>query len=142
MFFDLEYGQEDFDLKELGAQELLERWGLRIVGGPLRSSLKVSTGGESGIDDDLRIVDYVESTPGFMRAVPVLKHVFSEGLSVSSFRVRRPGEPLSRALVRQGWFDLARIAEGRIARRILDEYLDELEVRLSNQPLRLCASIG
>jgi ABC-type dipeptide/oligopeptide/nickel transport system permease subunit len=111
------------------------------VGGPLRSSLKVSTGGESGLDDDLRIVDYVESTPGFLRAVPVLKHVFSEGLSVSSFQVRRPGESLSRALVRLGWFDLARIAEGRIAQRILDEFVEALEVRLSKQPFRFCALI-
>lgn len=120
--------------KQLTVDEMLERWGLRVVGGSLKSPWRISTGGEAGWDDDLRLVDYVESTPGFERAAPILRHRFSEGRSLESFRVSLPGESRARALIRLGWFDLNGLADAAIPGRVLEDFVSLLNRRMAETP--------
>jgi hypothetical protein len=127
---------EDFDV-----DEMLERWGLRIVGGTLKSPLRVSTGGEAMLDDDLRLVDYVESTSGYDRAAPVLKHIYSEGRTFGEFRLRLPGETREHALLRWGWFDLVGLRDAVIPARIDLEFRRELRRRLREQPYHPSAKV-
>lgn len=120
--------------REIGVRELLERWGLRVCGGTLKSPYRVSTGGEEGVDDDLRLVAFVEATEGFSRAKPVLLHRFARGEAPESFTWRRPGEDFRRALIRLGWFDMVGLPERRVARKVLEEFEDRLANRVRGEP--------
>ena len=82
---------------------LLDTWGMRIVGGAFTDPTQKASGGEFGADDAMAACRYVESTPGFTIARPVLKWVHVEGREPKDFRVVRPGESLLAAVVRLGW---------------------------------------
>jgi len=116
--------------------EMLERWGLRVIGGTLKSPVRTSTGGEAALDDDLFLVDYVQGTPGFERAAPVLRHLYSSGLPLNSFRLCLPGEDRGRALIRQGWFDLVGLPDSEIPWRVLEEFEASLLARMGEAPYR------
>jgi hypothetical protein len=122
--------------RDLSLDEMLERWGLRVIGGTLKNPLRTSTGGEAVLDDDLFLVAYVEGTEGFERAGPVLRHRYSAGLGLDRFRVRLPGESLTRALLRFGWFDLREVPERKIPERVLDEFRTALAARMAADPYR------
>jgi len=96
--------------------------------------MKLSTGGEPSTDDDLRLVDYVESTPGFERARPVLQWRFVQGNPFSSFQLCRPGESRSLALIRLGWFGLIGLPDKKIPEQILKEFETTLAQRLKESP--------
>lgn len=113
---------------------MLERWGLRVCGGSLKSPIRMSTGGEAGIDDDLFLVEYVETTTGFGRARPVLLHRYAHGRPFSSFQLRQPGEPRSRALIRWGWFDMVGFRDSDIPKRIVEEFETFLAERMRISP--------
>lgn len=119
---------------DISLDEMMERWGLRIVGGSLKNPLRTSTGGAAMLDDDLRLVDYVESTSGYARAAPVLKHIYSEGGTLAAFRLRLPGETREHALIRHGWFDLVGMRDAQIPSRIAGEFRRALARRLREQP--------
>lgn len=123
--------------KQLTVRQMLERWGLRVCGGTLKSPLKISTGGEPAADDDLRLVDYVESIPGFDRARPVLQHRFVNGLPLQTFRLRHPGETRPLALIRLGWFGLIGLPDARIPDQILKEFEEALAERMRISPFIL-----
>ena len=119
---------------EMSIDAMLERWGLRIIGGSLKNPLRISTGGEAMMDDDLRLVAYIESTPGFERAAPVLRHRYSNGMPLESFRIQLPGENRDRALLRLGWFDLRPFRDAAVLSRVNNEFECALAKRLRECP--------
>gem|GEM_PF-1808752 len=114
--------------------EVLERVGLRLTGGSLKSPCRVSTGGNVGLDDDLALLAYVEGTEGYQRARPALVHVYCDGQSVGNFRLRRPGETRHAALIRLGWFCYIDRRPGQEAGAALEEFERTLADRLVNDP--------
>lgn len=120
--------------REIPVDRMLERWGLRVCGGTLKNPMKLSTGGEPSPDDDLRLVDYVESTPGFERARPALQWRFVQGKPFSSFQLCRPGESRSLALIRLGWFGLIGLPDAKIPEKIVKEFEIALKERLLDLP--------
>src|SRR5579862_2474325 len=87
-------GDGDGGPKALTADELVERWARRCVGGSLNSLLhQPGTGGDPGPDDYWAAVNYVESTDCFSEARPVLSHLYIHGRPLQEFRIALPGEP-------------------------------------------------
>ena len=118
---------------------MLEIWGLRVSGGSLKDPLGKSTGGRAGIDDELALVMYVETTEGFSEARPVVAHVYADFLPISSYRYRQPGETRMRASIRHGQANL--LLEGwsdqRMAQKLHDDFMDSLIKRQKVQPFKV-----
>ena len=112
---------------------ILEAWGLRQTGS-IKNPLKVSTQGKSGADFEAQAAVYVETTPGFWRARPVLRWVYFEGKDVRMFRPRLPGESLIKAVHRLGWSDLwGGVNEHAMGEIILGEFRVALQTRIDSQ---------
>jgi hypothetical protein len=121
-------------MKELGAEQMLELWGLRVSGDSLKCPMRLSTGGEASIDDDLAAVRYVESIRGFAEARPVLVHVHVNGGEPNTFLLRLPGEPLSSAVSRLGWWMLHDLSADRMAGSVYRGFVWLLEASLRKTP--------
>lgn len=105
---------------------MLEWWGLRETGGSLKDPTKKSNGGKASEDDEEAAMIYVQTTPNFRVARPVLAHVHIEGLPLCDFVVRGPGERLTPALLRRSWWQLVGIRENLIAEAIYTGFVEIL----------------
>ncbi|WP_025229103.1 hypothetical protein [Fimbriimonas ginsengisoli] len=120
------------------AVNLLELWGLRTIGSSLKSAgLRQYSGGSAGVDVAEYAMRYVEETAGFDSAHPVLLHVYGHGLPASTFFYRGPGEMLSRALIRMGWFGFIGTAEREIPSLVERKFVEGLTERLAIQPFHV-----
>jgi hypothetical protein len=120
----------------MGADQLLELWGLRISGGTLRSvGLRPRSGEEPGVDEVMVVVRYVESTTGFERAKDALVWVYCRGREASEFPVVGPGQTLGAALLRRGWGMHLGKPRREVAPAVVEEFRRELEKRLVAQPM-------
>ena len=126
-------------LESLTPLGMLEIWGLRVSGGSLKDPLAKSTGGRAGIDDELALVMYVETTEGFAEARSVIAHVYADFLPISSYRYRQPGETRMRASIRHGQANL--LLEGwtdqKLAQKLHDDFMDSLIRRQKAQPFKV-----
>jgi len=114
---------------------MLEIWGMRVTGGTLKSvGQREAAGGESGVDEAQLIARYVEETEHFDTSRPVLIHRFGFGRSEAEFRYRQPGEPLSQALIRLGWFCFLGVPQREIPGLVLARFVDRLASRLQEDP--------
>lgn len=116
------------------AARMLEAWGLRTSGGSLRNPLKLSTGGSGGCDEEWQAMRYVEAVKGYERSLPVLRWVYVQGQPIETFRLRGPGEPLMRALVRNEWASYIDFPAGNIPDAVLSDFIDNLEKALARRP--------
>jgi hypothetical protein len=117
---------------------MLQIWGLRATGGSLKSPIKRSTGGEAQQDDELAVALYVQSTPGFATARPVLRRIYCEGRTANGDWWRGPGESLGRAALRLGWGRyLGIVAMKEIPMEVHADFMHGLEQRLIDSPFRL-----
>ena len=118
---------------------MLEIWGLRVSGGSLKDPLAKSTGGRAGIDDELALVMYVETTEGFAEARSVIAHAYADFLPISSYRYRQPGETRMRASIRHGQANL--LLDGwsdqKMAQKLHDDFMDSLIKRQKTQPFKV-----
>lgn len=118
----------------LVALQILHRWGLRISGSSLKDPTKRATGGHVGIDDDQLLVEFVESTPKFRVARPVLVHRYVHGLELSDFRLNRPDESKDAACYRLGWGSLTVLPKVKIIEHVHDHFVNSLVERLEEIP--------
>ena len=126
-------------LETLTPLGMLEIWGLRVSGGSLKDPLAKSTGGRAGIDDELALAMYVETTECFSEARPVLAHVYAAFLPIASYRYRQPGETRMRAAIRHGQANLLldRWSDARMTQKLHDDFMDALIKRHRNQPFKV-----
>jgi hypothetical protein len=126
-------------LENLTPLGMLEIWGLRISGSSLKDPLALSTGGPSGIDDEMALALYVEATSAFEQAKPVLTHIYARFLPIRSYRYREPGETRLRAAMRHGQASL--MLEGRsdqqLSQKLHDDFMDELIKKQRSHPFKL-----
>jgi hypothetical protein len=126
------------EAKALTADELVERWARRSVGGSLASpGGALGWGGEPGPDDYWAAVSYVESTKGFGEARPVLSHVYIHGRPLGEFRIAMPGEPRFTAFQRLRWMSYWTETDPDVPRRVLRSFAKRLVDRCREQPFRL-----
>ncbi len=119
---------------ELSAEQMLEIWGLRSCGSSLKNPLKPSTWGGRGSDDELVIVDYVESVPGFGLAKEALVWVFRYGNDPTAFPLVRPGETCATSLIRRQWGMHLGRARQAVCGAVVREFMGLLEERIKQGP--------
>ena len=127
-------------------QKLLVEWGARASGripsvGPDATH---ATGQPDGEDEAQQAADYVEDTPGFMVFRPILKWVYYDMRPVEDFRfrIREPGESMTRALFRQNWGFAAGENPKALPQVILNRFHDLLAARLIEEPFYIIRSAG
>lgn len=115
--------------------DLLEMWAYS-VGGPEHKVIpKPSSGREdSGVDEYELARAYVESTPGFVRTRELLVHVHVSGMPVNSFRWRRPGETVMRALLARDWGAFLGYPMCLTSQRAYEAFLDILIEKCRERP--------
>lgn len=117
------------------ASELLTIWGLLYSQGQLRDIIKrVGTGEDQGIDEEQLAADYVCKTPGYFRALPVLRHVHVDFHRPHSFDPCLPGESLPDALRRLEWRFLTGIERKHVGPMVYEEFVKGLIDRTRNEP--------
>ena len=123
-------------LEQLTAKEMLEIWGLRVSSGSMKDPLAKSTGGKAGPDDELALVLYVETVPGFFEAQPVLLHKYAHFKPLATYRYRRPGETLFGAASRHGQAQLARAGMDELAltKALHRKFAANLVAKLTEKP--------
>ena len=132
-------------------ETMLQVWGARSRG-PLRSPLKISTGGDASTDDESQVSFYVEKTPDFETSKPVLTWVYCQHRDVRIFSLASvlndpryisigPMFP-AEVLMRMGWgFGLGR-SKGTVAQMVLNRFLDNLADRLRAEPFQVIRAIA
>lgn len=115
---------------------ILEAWGMRTSGRSLGDPLKLMnksarSGDMQGMDDEAQAVYYLERTPGFAKAKPVIRHVHILALPIESFRINAPGESVLDAINRLGWEGAS--AKGA-AESVYQEFCNELADRARTDP--------
>ena len=91
----------------------------------------------SGIDEYELARLYVESVPGFDRTRELLVHVHVAGMPVNSFRWRRPGETVIRALLARDWGAFLGYPLCLTGQRAYDAFLDALIERCRDRPFEI-----
>lgn len=121
--------------------ELCRVWGLRISGKDFTNPITPATHAErSPAEEAGQIVDYVESTPGFFDAEPVLRHIYILGKDPETYDPREPGQPFQVAIGihigmgrkswrRYPWLQLAEVGPAVHAR-----FLKALLTRMDEDP--------
>ena len=113
---------------------LLQVWGLRVSGGRFTLGLSPGSGETSVDEDEAQAMLYVERTPGFYRARPVLVHVLAEMRPVETFQVKRPWESTEAALRRLRWLDLIGEPLERIPGIVFDRFATQISQRVAESP--------
>lgn len=115
---------------------LLLNWGLVTAGGRLQDVIRKMPTGETQAEDDEQIAfGYVQTTPGYFRALPVLRFVYVLHGDPAHFDPRQPGESLLGALKRLEWTLLEGLHSRDIGPVILDEFKYKLAMRCKREPL-------
>lgn len=118
------------------AVQMLEVWGLRSDGGSFKSPLTQGQGGRLGPDDELSLILYVESTPGFSAARVVLEQVHVLHRPIDRAMIQKPGETLDSAYQRLGWVGLDLFKRAKACEWVYRSFLLRLERRMIEQPWR------
>ena len=126
-------------LEQLTPLGMLEIWGLRVSGTSLKDPLAKSTGCRAGIDDELALVMYIESTEGFEQAREILAHLYARFLPIATYRYRQPGETRLRAAMRHGQASemLAGKSDSQLAQTLHDDFMDRLIKRQKEHPFKV-----
>lgn len=115
---------------------LLLNWGLITSAGRLTDVIrKMPTGEGQGEDDEQVAHTYVQTTPGFFKALPVLRYVYVYHGNPRLFDPTLPGESLSEALRRLEWPLLEGLPMRVIGPTVLDEFVKQLSDRCKREPL-------
>ena len=129
---------------------MLQVWGARSRG-PLRSPLKISTGGDASTDDESQVVFYVERTPDFELSKPVLQwvycwhrdaRVFNLASVLNDPRYLSVGAVFPASILMQmGWgFGIGR-SKGTVAQMVLSRFVDNLADRLRSEPFQIIRAV-
>ncbi len=122
--------------------DLLEMWSYALGGAEHRVIAKPSSGlPSSGIDEYELARIYVEGTPGFDRTRDLLVHVHAAGMPVNSFRWRRPGETVIKALLARDWGAFLGYPLCLTGQRAYDAFLDALIERCRDRPFEVGPSM-
>lgn len=117
------------------ASELLTIWGLVTAGGRLTDVIRKLPTGEAEAEDDEQLAAiYVQTTPGYFKALPVLRHVYAYHHPLPSFDPTMPGETLQRALERLEWRFLSGLPLKVVGPSIHEEFLNRLTDRTKAEP--------
>ena len=117
------------------ASELLVIWGLYLEAGRFDHVLHQDpTGNPEQEDDEQLAAMYVQTTPGYFKAFPVLRHVHVRHHPAASFDPVMPGETLTDALRRLEWPKLEGLPVKVIGPTIYEEFLSALEAKCKASP--------
>ena len=131
-------------------ETMLQIWGARSRG-PLRSPLKVSTGGDASTDDESQVSFYVEKTPDFESSKPVLTWVYCQHREIRLFNLAIAlNDPKyltagsvfpSEILMRMGWGYGINKPKAVVAQMVLNRFLDNLSDRLRAEPFHIVREV-
>jgi hypothetical protein len=121
---------------------LLVSWGCNQRGRLQTPGLgKGGNGNSATTDDESQAAYYVEHTEGFTKALPVLRHIYSDMAPIESFRLTMPGEVLNYALIKRGWGMLLGQPRNRIPILVHHEFISMLADRCRVEPFRVIRAL-
>lgn len=123
------------------AKSFMFLWGLQYAAGQLRDVIRrESEGGPEATDEEVQKAIYVELTPGYHVAKPVLVHVYARFHEPQDFDPCLPGESLTDALERLGWRSAMGLSRRQVGPWVHDRFILALESKMAKTPFTLAIS--